>query len=234
MNDLIWHPVIPLPYLLLAAVLVAAAIGWSLWRGVRSTRLGFFLGILRVFMLGGLFLMLLQPQMRRDEITVLRPQLAVLVDTSESMTDPVDEHQPRRFERVKEWFRSQSIREARKDFDIRVFNFDRTLNEQSQDIEPLKYNGGSSNIVDAVNQAVERFRGQPLAGILVLSDGLDTSGVAAGQAISSGVPVYTFELEHPFTKKQREKRISLASVDYPPRVVAGWDTEIRVTLWDTA
>ncbi len=77
---------------------------------------------------------------------------------------------------------------------------------------------------------VERFRGQPLAGVLLLSDGLDTSGAVSGQAVSSGVPVDTFELERPFTTKQREKRISLASVDYPPRVVAGWDTEIRVTL----
>ena len=237
MNDLLWHPVIPLPLLLLAAALAAVGIGWSLRRGVRSTRLVLGLGILRALMLAALILMLLQPQMRREEVTVLRPQLAVLVDSSQSMIDPVDDHQPRRAERVKEWFRSQSIAEAKKDFDLRIFSFDRTLNEQSQPIENLKFDGASSNVVDAVNQAVERFRGQPLAGVLLLSDGLDTSRISNssnapsdGAAVSSGVPVYAFELEHPFAKKQREKRISLASVDYPPRVVAGWDTEIRVTL----
>ena len=230
MSDLIWHPVIPWPLLLLAAAMAAAGIGWSLRRGVRSTKLAVTLGILRALMLAALLLMLLQPQMRREEVTVLRPQLAVLVDTSESMMDPVDEHQPRRAERVKDWFRKQSIAEVKKNFDIRLFSFDRTMNEQSQAVEKLSYNGASSNVVDAVNQAVERFRGQPLAAVLLLSDGLDTSGATGGPADSSGVPVDTFELEHPFAKRQREKRIALASVDYPPRVVAGWDTEIRVTL----
>ena len=230
MNDLLWHPVIAWPWLVVAALLVAAGIGWSLRRGVRSGRRVLLLGIFRVLMLAALLLMLFQPQMRRDEVTVLRPQLAVLVDTSESMNDPVDEHQLRRAERVREWFNSKAVQDAKKDFDIRVFSFDRALGEQSQEIEKLKYDGASSKIMEAANQVVERFRGQPLAGVLVLSDGLDTSGAAAGRTVSSSVPVDTFELEKPFTRKQRERRISLASVDYPPRVVAGWDTEIRVTL----
>ena len=37
-----------------------------------------------------MFLVLLQPHQREDIVTVLRPQLAVLVDNSESMNDPVD------------------------------------------------------------------------------------------------------------------------------------------------
>ena len=61
-------------------------------------------------------------------------------------------------------------------------------------------------------------------------DGLDTGAPAKTQTVSATVPVETFELEKPFAKKQRAKRISLASVDYPPRVVIGWDAEIRVTL----
>ncbi len=111
---------------------------------------------------------------------------------------------------------------------MRVFTFDRGLGEQSQDADKLKFAGSVSNVLDAANQVQERFRGQPLAGVLLLSDGLDTSGAA--QAVSSKTPVYTFELENAFTRKQRAKRISLANVDFPPRVVVGWDTEIRATL----
>ena len=230
MNDLLWHPVIPWPLLCVAILLAAAGIGWSLLQGVRSVRRIAVLGTLRALMLAALLLILLQPQMRRDEVTVLRPQLAVLVDTSESMNDPVDEHQPLRAKRVREWFQSKAVAEAGKDFDLRVFGFDRTLTEQSPDFAKLKFAGSPSNVLDAVDQVQERFRGQPLAGVLLLSDGLDTSGAPAARAVSSSVPVYTFELENPFVPKQIAKHISIASVDYPPRVVVGWDGEIRVTL----
>lgn len=230
MNDLLWHPVIPWPWLVLLMLFAMAGIGWSLIRGVRSKKRSIVLGILRAFMLAALLAMLLQPQQRHDEITILRPQLAVLVDTSESMTDPVDAKQPRRFQRIGEWFKSKSVEEAKQDFDFRIFSFDRLLAEQPADIGKLKFTGGSSNVLDAVNQVQELFRGQPLAGVMLLSDGLDTGGAAKTGPVSATVPVDTFELEKPFAIKQHTKKISLASVDYPPRVVVGWDAEIRVTL----
>ena len=228
MSDLLWHPVIAWPFLILAALAVAAGVAWSLLRGIRSKSRVVFLGVLRLLMLVALVLVLFQPQLRHDEVTVLRPQLAVLVDTSESMTDPVDDNQPRRADRVSDWFKSKAFEGEKKDFDIRVFTFDHGLNEQSPDPGKMKFTGSVSNVIDAANQVQERFRGQPLAGVLLLSDGLDTSG--ANETVSSKTPVYTFELENPFTRKQRATRLSRANVDYPPRVVAGWDTEVRVTL----
>ncbi|HWB60387.1 MAG TPA: glutamine amidotransferase [Chthoniobacteraceae bacterium] len=228
MSDLLWYPVIPWPLLIVAALAAIAGVAWSLVRGVRSRTRVVCLGAFRLLMLATLMLILFQPQLRHDEVTVLRPQLAVLVDTSESMTDPVDDHQPRRAQEVQEWFKSKALERAKKDFDVRIFTFDSSLNEQSQNPDQFKFVGNVSNVVDAANQVSERFRGQPLAGVLLLTDGLDTSGAA--EAVSSKTPVYTFELENSFTPKQRAKRISLANVDYPPRVVVGWDTEIRVSL----
>jgi hypothetical protein len=229
-NDLLWHPVLPWPWLAFLALLAMAGIGWSLRRGIRSKPRAVVLGILRALMLAALLAMLLQPQQRHDDVTILRPQLAVLIDTSESMTDPVDPKQPRRAQRIHEWFKSKAVEQAKTDFDLRIFSFDRALAEQTPDIEKLKFTGGASNVLDAVNQVQERFRGQPLAGVLLLSDGLDTGGAAKTQPVSATVPVAVFELEKPFAKKLRAKKISLATVDYPPRVVVGWDAEIRVTL----
>jgi hypothetical protein len=228
MSNLLWHPVIAWPLLVIAALLVIAGIAWSLLRGIHSRSRVIVLGVLRMVMLAALLLILFQPQLRHDEVTVLRPQLAVLVDSSESMNDPVDDHQPRRAQQVVQFLHSKTIEQAKKDFDIRVFTFDHGLSEQSQDPDKLKFTGTVSNVLDAANQVQEKFRGQPLAGVLLLSDGLDTSG--ASQAVASKTPIDTFELENPFTRKQRAKRVSLANVDYPPRVVVGWDTEIRVTL----
>ena len=207
-------------------MLVIAAVAWSLVRGVRSPRRIAVLGILRALMLAILLLMLLQPQRRTDEVMTLRPQIAVLVDASESMADPADDNQPTRAQRVAEWFESSGL--AKSNFDLRVFRFDSKLTEQASDVREWKFDGATTRLLEAVNQVQERFRGQPLAAVLLLSDGLDTAG-STGSA-SAGVPVFPFELEKPFARTQQAKRLSLAGIDYPPRAAVGWNTEIRVSL----
>ena len=225
-----WQPVCSWPWLVLAVLLVIAVVAWSFIRGVRSRRRIVVLGILRALMLVVLLLLLLQPQRRTDEVTTLRPQLAVLVDGSESMTDPVDDKQPRRAQRVIEWLGSKSVEQAKNDFDLRVFRFDSTLTEPPPNVREWSFNGATSHVLEAVNQVRERFRGQPLAAVLLLSDGIDTTGAPDAKTVSGGVPVFSFELEKPFARKQHPKRISLAGVDYPPRAAIGWNTEIRVSL----
>ena len=225
-----WQPVCSWPWLGVAGVLVIAVVAWSLIRGVRSLRRVAVFGILRALMLAVLLLMLLQPQRRTDEVTTLRPQIAVLVDGSESMADPVDENQPTRAQRVAEWFGSKSSGQAKNDFDLRVFRFDSKLTEQASDVREWKFDGATTRLLEAVNQVQERFRGQPLAAVLMLSDGLDTAGASEFSSASAGVPVFAFELERPFVRKQQAKRLSLAGVDYPPRAAVGWNTEIRVSL----
>ncbi len=123
MSNLLWHPVIAWPLLVTAALLVIAGVGWSLLRGVRSRGRVIALGAMRLVMLAVFLLVLFQPQLRHDEVTVLRPQLAVLVDTSESMDDPVDDHQPRRSQEVVEWFRSKAVERAKKGFRRAGFHF---------------------------------------------------------------------------------------------------------------
>ena len=237
MNDLVFHPVPGPLWLALAALAVGGAILWSLQRGVRSSRRVLTLAALRLVALAALLAMLAQPQQRREEITVLRPQLAVLVDNSQSMTEKVDPGQPLRSARVAEWLRSPALEAARKDFDVRLFAFDDVPAEQPG-IESLKFDGAHSKISEAVTRLEEHFRGQPLAGILLLSDGLDRADdnrLAAAAPQQAGetsppAPVFTFELEKPFKPKVQRKHIALANLDYPPRVVTGWDTEVRAAI----
>ncbi len=230
MSDILWQPVCPWPWLAAGIALAVALIGWSLFRGVRSRQRIVVLGGLRALMLAVLVLMLLQPQRRHDEVTTLRPQLAVLVDSSESMADPVDGNQPTRAKKAMDFFDSKSLARAGEDFDVRVFRFDSALAEQTEPPRNWQFSGASSHLLDALVQLEERFRGQPLAGILLLSDGLETGGASDRQPPAAGVPVFSFELEKPFKRSQRTKKISLAGVDYPPRVAVGWDSEIRVSL----
>lgn len=229
MKDLIITPVFSGPLLALALLTVAAAIAFSFYRGIHSRKHALLLGAFRLAALLLLAVILLIPQKRYDEVTVLRPQIAVVVDTSESMVDPVDETQPRRADRVKEALASPALKKAAEDFDIRLFSFDAKLNELPKGDRVFDYKGTISNVGAAVNQVQERFRGQPLAAILLYSDGLDTSGLK-DVVVATGAPVFAFELENPFTPKVRASRISLANVDFPARVVVGWDAEIHASV----
>ena len=216
---------------MLLTALVIAVNGWSFFYGLRSTKRIAVLWTLRTVALAGLLLVLLLPQRRHEEVIVLRPQLAVVVDTSESMTDPVDEQQPRRAERVREFFQSPTLAAARENFDLRVFTFDQQLVEASQDVGGLSFKGDRSNLLGALRQVEERFRGQPLAAMLVLSDGLDTvAGAKTLEGVAASVPVFTFELEKTFKPRAKTKSVSIANVDYPQRVVIGWESEIHVLV----
>ena len=246
MKNLVLHPVISGPWLAVWVLLALVLIGWSLRRGVRSRRRMVLLAASRIAALLALVAILLQPQQRHDEITVMRPQLAVLIDKSESMTDPVDKAQPTRAARVNEWFAKSTIATAGKDFDLRFFTFDQSLAEMpvptltGSAALPVKFDGSTSSVLESATRLKERLRGQPLAGILMLSDGIDTSNsiretakpdpapVASGT--SAKVPVFTFALEKSFKVKRPARKVSLSAVDYPPRVITGWDTEIRVNV----
>ena len=230
LSDIMWEGVCRPGLLVVAFILSAGLILWTLLLGVRGTSRKVVLGVVRLIALILLAVMLLQPKAKKEEATILKPQLAVLVDGSESMTDKVDLKQSARSQRVAEWFKSRAYRDAGRDFDIRVFRFDRNLDESSADLSNWKFKGSSSQIMKSVVQVQEKFRGQPLAGILLLSDGIDTSGAESTTVIPTNVPVISFELEKPFQIKQHERKVSIAGVDFPPKVVVNRQSEIRVSL----
>ena len=230
-SDFVFTPVLHWPWLVLLTAAIIALTGWSFFFGLRSKGRIAVLWLLRTAALAGFVVVLLLPQRRHEEVTVLRPQLAVLVDTSESMTDPVDGQQPVRADRVREFFQSPTMTLARQNFDVRVFSFDQQLAEAGQDLTGLNFKGDRSNLLGSLRQLEERFRGQPLAAVLVLSDGLDTvAGAKALDTVAANVPVFTFELENTFKPKVKTKHVGIANVDYPQRVVVGWESEIHVLV----
>lgn len=230
MTPILFNPVIPWPWLAGLLLLFLAALGYSFRRGLRSRqRIGWLWG-LRLTALAALVILLLQPQRRHDEVVVLRPQLAVLIDNSESMTDRVDPRQPRRADRVHEWLKSRSLDGLRRDFDLRLFTLDPGLTEQPNTLTQVEFKGERSNLLASLAQLQERFRGQPLAGILLLSDGLDPAAPERVAPPPSVAPVYALELERPFTPRKRARSVTIVNVDYPQRATVGRETEIRASL----
>jgi uncharacterized membrane protein len=56
------------------------------------------------------------------------------------------------------------------DFDVRKYTFDTQL-QPTQDFSQLQFTGEASALSQTIQQLAERYRGQPVAGILVLTDG---------------------------------------------------------------
>ena len=222
-----FSPVYSWVLVLLVGCVLGGCILWSGRAGLKRLDRRYALGGLRFGALALLLVLLFQPQRRVDEVTVLRPQLAVLVDDSESMEDRADPRQPARAQRVREWLASPAFAAAREHFEMRTFRFDLRPSEWGGDAGGLAFKGAGSNVVAALQQARERFVGQPLAAMLVLSDGLDTSGVGGGFTLPGGLPLHTFELEKPFELPTKAKRVWISAVDPPGRIVVGWDAEVR-------
>lgn len=230
MRDLSFTPVFSWVLALLVILAVFGAVWWGSVRGLKRPSMRWSLGAVQAATLSLIAILLMQPRKRVDEVTVIKPQLAVVVDDSDSMQDKVDPKQPTRAERVKEWMDSQLGAATREHYDIRVFRFDARLNEVAPDEGAPKFNKEGSNVLAAIQQTRDRFLGQPLAAVLLLSDGLDSSGLAGKFTLASSVPVHTFELEKPFELPPQARRSWISAMDPPGRLVVGWEGEIRASV----
>ena len=230
MSDLLVSPVFSWSGAGFLVALMLAAVFWSTANGFKSPERRLRLGAMRFGAALVLLVALIQPQRKVDEVTVIKPQLAILLDDSQSMTEQVDPQQASRAERVRKWLDSKGLALARERFDIRFFRFDSRLAELPAGESEVGFTGSSSNVISAVQQIRDRFIGQSLAAVLLLTDGLDSSGLGASMNLQAGTPIHTFELEKEFVLPEKPRKVSLTALDAPGRVVAGWDAEVRASI----
>jgi uncharacterized membrane protein len=75
------------------------------------------------------------------------------------------------------------------DFDVRKYIFDTQL-EPAQDFERLTFTGEASSLARTLAQLADRYRGQPVAGILVLTDGNATDLEGSDFRAADLPPIY--------------------------------------------
>ena len=230
MSDFLLSPVFGWSGACILFTLTLVAVFWSTKNGLKLPNRRLCLGAFRFGAALVLLVVLIQPQRKVDEVTVIKPQLAVLLDDSESMKDQVDPQQPTRAEQLKKWLGSKTLAQARERFDVRLFRFDARLVELPAGNSEVGFAGSSSNVILAVQQIRDRFVGQSLAAVLLLTDGLDSSGLGASMNLQAGIPIHTFELEKEFVLPEKPRKVSLVALDAPGRVVAGWDAEVRASI----
>jgi uncharacterized membrane protein len=203
-------------------LLAAGVLGFTAWsiiglRGDPDRQRALWLAGLRGA--SGLLLavVLLQPQFRRRESVVERPLVGVLVDASQSMNDG------NRARSALEWLDSAAFRKARATCDLRYFSFDKDLTETVPG--ELVFKGTESRISGALGDWARRWGREGAAGVVLISDGLDTGG---GPPVSLDLPCWVMEVEPPGTASVA--RVAVWQIEPPRRPVAGAETSVRVVL----
>ena len=119
----------------------------------------------------------------------------VLIDVSQSMR-VADASARTRIERAVELARDEILPALETDFDVEVLSFGDEL--QVLDLSQAEARASRTDLAGALDSLGERYSEQPIVGVVVLSDGGDTSGVDLASAASAlARQVYTVGLGAP-------------------------------------
>lgn len=224
-----------LPVLLLLAALLGG-LAWTVvgfLRHLPQTPRGIAILVLRVLFLCLLFWIMLLPGMKRATIEKIRPRFFVLLDTSASMTqnhDPAS--QATRWEKAQDFLEQGWARTLRARCQVEVYPFAVDLGmpitlEQAADLAPT----GSATLLNAsLTRLFARARGQEIAGVLLLSDGVDTRERRGTWADGPWpAPIFVAELEPP-SEVDDVPDVRVDAVETPRRAVVDWDTTLVATI----
>ena len=209
--------------------------------------------LLRVGVLAVLFVYYLHPQW---EHLVGNSRVAVLLDSSASMgsrdlltsTEGGPEHSmPTRLEGVLDWINcGELIARLREKHDVVVYSFDRTVNrilfesqgrgeslsdeEHGPNLSALQPEGDETRLGEALLDMLQRERGQPLAGVLLVSDGAMNAGRSIDSALEVAkrqhLPIYTVGVG----LKQQPLNVRISHFDVPDRAFPGDPFTVKVQI----
>ncbi len=202
--------------LILAIAAAAAALGLTIWGYRHQARLGarLLLGGLRFLTVGVLLVLVLQPAIQLSNVTRVPNHVAVLLDLSRSMSIRERESGPRRIERARAVLKRSSSRlEAwRRARSVDLYAFGSALRplgaapagegrplRPELALERLEPGDSSTQIRAALAELHDRHRAKDLAGVIILSDGIDNGQLGTGRLSAASrrflqlleVPVHT-------------------------------------------
>jgi len=125
--------------------------------------------------------------------------IAILVDVSRSMKLP--HASAARIDRAREVVQLLQ-KQVAADFRTELYTFGESL--ARGDVEQLTAEARRSDLSGALAALAERYRGQRLAGVVLLSDGGDTATEEAGTSGRGNVPVFTVGFGDPAVSRDRE------------------------------
>ncbi len=159
----------------LAAFLCATAlIAWVYARSGMARRFALACAALKIAGVGLLLACLLEPLWTGQRVKPGANLLAVVADNSQSMTLHDRDRPEARGDALRRVLGGEGAEwrtRLAKDFEVRNFLADARL-QPSQDFREFTFAGTSSSLGTSLRQLSERFRGEPLAGVVLLTDGV--------------------------------------------------------------
>ena len=159
--------------------------------------------------------------------------LGIVVDDSRSMQIADRQNEPRsEFVRRGLGADSALLKALSQRFVLRVFRFSSST-ERVQSADELTYGGGATRIGQALARARDDLAGLPLAGLVLVSDGADTSDASLDESLASmkarSIPVFTVGVgaEH-FARD-----IQITRVETPRTALKGTSLVVNVVITQT-
>lgn len=180
----------PIPAWAFALVAVAAvALSWLVYRGFSAAPPRRYLLIaLRSVTLIALVIFLMRPVIRHAGDGTRDAVVPILVDTSRSMS--IEDADGRtRIDAARDALDRQILPALAERFTVETLAFGERVSPSSS--RDLAAAGRRSDLAEAIAAVRERYRGRPVAGILLLSDGGDTSGTGEREILRDAIaPVF--------------------------------------------
>lgn len=149
-------------------------------------------------------LMLLEPAVDLKHVSKVKNQIAVLVDTSRSMELKVASSGATRHEQVREALKGFAPLAERTsdDHTFAFYAFDKELRPATLDqLTAADPTGAGSDLGGALQSLAQRYEGQELGGVVVLSDGIDLGPlgrrVKRGEQLDEGTKAQLARLKAP-------------------------------------
>jgi len=186
---------------------------------------------LRLGVVAILIFILFQPILVLTSVVPQRNFVGVLIDDSQSMRITGDNGLPRSAF-IQATFGSEGselMSELSDKFSLRFFRFNRGTSRLG-DVAELEYGGTATGLGKAMVQVKEELAGVPLSGLVVLSDGADTSGEPLAESLlplqAANVPVYTVGLGEEVLTPD----VEVSRVEIPRSVLVGTSLVVDVIV----
>jgi hypothetical protein len=225
------------PPMLVAIAAAALVGGYALlsYRGVAKSR-GRDRAILiaaRLAILGVIVFCLLRPVLILKAAVPQQNFLGVLVDDSRSLQIADRDQRPRSaFVNDNLGADRPLLNALSKKFVLRFFRFSSTADRLGSTTE-LKYEGTTTRLGSALDRARDELAGLPLAGLVMVTDGADTSDAALDESIAGlkarSIPVFTVGVG----QERFAKDVQVTRVEMPRSALKGTSLVVNVVLTQT-
>ena len=225
-------------WLIVTAVIMVLFASFALvWRQLWPLTVGTLLmALARLAALALLVFLLVQPKLIVRKTQEIKPHVAILIDTSGSMGLVDTGREEPRLRVALDTLKGSGLIEALKDrSELAVFEFATgTSRLKLEDLGNLKKATGTGTSLGlALAQVRDEFRDEDVAGVILLSDGRDNTGLDPRKGLKQlEAKVYAvgFGRPKPKSEKAKERDLAVVNVSHDRRVVVGHTTDLTVTI----